>query len=111
MRRNPISSSMGQLPAPRPSPAIVASTRLAPWMIASIVLAKANCWLLWAWIPTSLPVAAELQVLLHQELDLFGVQRAEAVDDDHLSAGVCASTSSAWSISFSVTARRPSGWR
>ena len=87
LRRKPISSSMGQLPAPRPSPAIEASTRLAPWMIASIVLAKASCWLLWAWMPTSLPVClAEVQVLLHQQLDLLGIHRAVAVDD-HQRAG------------------------
>ncbi len=42
-------------PAPRPNPAIEASTRLQPWMMASMVLANASCWLLCVWMPTSLP--------------------------------------------------------
>ena len=44
--RNPSNSSMGQLPAPRPIPLMVASSRLEPAIIDSTVLEKASCWLL-----------------------------------------------------------------
>ena len=56
----PAKSSVGQLPAPLPSPPIVASTTPAPASIAASEFAKAHCRLLWKWAPNVFALCAHM---------------------------------------------------
>ncbi len=60
---------------------------VGPATIASIVLAKASCWLLCPWKPTSLPVPFDAEVHSRQVAHLLGVKRAETVHQVHRLGG------------------------
>jgi len=60
--------------------------RFAPWMMASMLLAKANCWLFMG-VDAHLfaRCLAVIQVLFNQQFHLLGVHRPVGVNDhDHI---------------------------